>query len=182
MNLLKQTRFALPLLIFFLIFILLWRGLTLRPSEVPSPLINKPVPVFELPTLFSANKYTSNKDLIGHVTLLNVWATWCYACAEEHEALLELAKTEHLFFYGLNYKDDRDAAKKWLKQNGNPYTIIAFDQHGQAAIDWGVYGTPETFVIDKKGIIRYKQIGPITSDTWKQTLLPLIQQLKSEPV
>lgn len=180
MNLLKTTRFTLPLIIFIAIFILLFRGLGLHPSEVPSPLINKAAPSFTLPTLFDSKKTTSNQDLLNHVTLLNVWATWCYACAEEHEALLDLAKNEHLILYGLDYKDDANAAKKWLKQNGNPYKLVAVDTSGSAAIDWGVYGTPETFIIDKKGIIRYKQIGPITAENWEHTLKPLIQTLQNE--
>lgn len=181
MQLLKQMRFTLPLLIFILIFILLWRGLTLHPSQVPSPLINKSIPTFELPVL-NGNKTLSNKDFIGHVSLLNVWATWCYACEEEHAVLVELAKTHAVTFYGLDYKDDRSSATTWLKQRGNPYTLIGFDRSGQAAIDWGVYGTPETFIIDKKGIIRYKQIGPITAEVWTNELEPIIRQLKNEPV
>jgi cytochrome c biogenesis protein CcmG/thiol:disulfide interchange protein DsbE len=182
MILFKHMRVALPLLVFVLIFIFLWRGLTLHPSEVPSPLINKPAPTYSLPTLFDATKMTTNQDLLGHVTLVNVWATWCEACAEEHTALMQLAEKEHVFFLGFNYKDDPSKAKKWLKQYGNPYQIVAVDQHGTAAIDWGVYGTPETFVIDKKGIIRYKLIGPIDTEAWENKLKPLITTLQSESV
>jgi cytochrome c biogenesis protein CcmG/thiol:disulfide interchange protein DsbE len=181
MKLLKDTRFALPFILFVLIIILLWRGLSLRPAEVPSPLINKPAPVFSLTTLFDEKKLTTNKDLLGHVTLVNVWATWCSACAAEHPGLMQLAQNEHVFFFGLNYKDDPVAARKWLQQYGNPYKIVAIDPAGTAAIDWGVYGTPETFVVDKKGVIRYKHIGPIDADAWANNLQPLILELGNEP-
>ncbi len=178
--LLKHARFALPLVIFLLIIFLLWRGLNLQPSLIPSPLLNKPAPTFSLPTLFDPTKMVTNKDLLGRVTLVNVWATWCVACREEHMALLQLAKYEHVYFLGINYKDDVLAAKKWLQQYGNPYQMIAVDQTGQAAIDWGVYGTPETFVVDKKGIIRYKQVGPIDAEAWENHLKPLIATLQNE--
>jgi cytochrome c biogenesis protein CcmG/thiol:disulfide interchange protein DsbE len=177
---LKYIRFILPLIVFSLIIGLLWRGLSLHPNQVPSPLINKPAPTFSLPNLLDTKKFTSNKDFLGQVTLVNIWATWCEACAEEHETLLQLAKNQQIIFYGWNYKDDATAAKKWLIQYGNPYKIIAFDQTGTAAIDWGVYGTPETFVVDKHGIIRYKQIGPIDYATWEKTLKPLIEKLWKE--
>ena len=143
-------------------------------------MIDKPIPEFKLPTLFDSEEETSNDDLIGRVSLVNVWATWCYACIEEHGFLLRLANTQDIMIYGLNYKDDAIAAKKWLDERGNPYNQIAFDQKGQTAIDWGVYGTPETFIIDKKGIIRYKHIGPITSEVWENKLNPLVQQLRNE--
>ncbi len=182
MNLLKKIYFTLPLIIFAMIILILWRGLKLNPAQVPSPLINKPLPHFALPTLFDEKKIVTNEDLMGHVTLVNVWATWCEACAEEHNALLELAQNEHVFFLGLDYKDDVDAAKKWLAQRGNPYQMIAVDYAGTVAIDWGVYGTPETFVLDKKGMIRYKQIGPIDTDSWEKKLKPLIAQLRNEPI
>lgn len=178
----KQARFILPLIIFTTIFIILWRGLQLHPNQIPSPLIGKPAPNFSLPTLFNEKKLTTNKDLLGHVSLVNVWATWCVACAEEHASLLQLAQNEHVFFFGLNYKDNVIDAKKWLKQYGNPYQIVAVDHDGLAAIDWGVYGTPETFVLDKKGIIRYKQIGPIDAESWEKTLKPLVEKLRNEAV
>ena len=180
MKLLKQARVASPLIVFLLIVLVLWRGLHLHPSQIPSPLINQPAPQFSLPTLFDSKKMATNQDFLGHVTLVNVWATWCVACAEEHNGLLQLAQLEHVYFFGLNYKDDPSAAKKWLKQYGNPYQIVAVDQAGTTAIDWGVYGTPETFVLDKKGIIRYKLIGPIDKEAWEQHLKPLITQLGKE--
>lgn len=171
---------VLPLLFFLIIVLVLWRGMGLHSSQVPSPLINKPAPTFRLPTLFDDSKTATNKDFIGHVTLLNVWATWCYTCAQEHEFLSELAKKESLFLFGLNYKDDTQAAKQWIDKFGNPYKIIAVDTNGIVAIDFGVYGTPETFVIDKKGIIRYKHTGPLTITIWENELKPLIQKLQSE--
>ena len=175
----KHLKLILPLSLFLCIVVFLWRGLSLEPSLVPSPLIDKPIPEFKLPTLFDSEEETSNDDLIGRVSLVNVWATWCYACIEEHGFLLRLANTQDIMIYGLNYKD-AIAAKKWLDERGNPYNQIAFDQKGQTAIDWGVYGTPETFIIDKKGIIRYKHIGPITSEVWENKLNPLVQQLRNE--
>lgn len=179
MNLLKNLRIALPLLLFVLILTLLWRGLSLHPNKVPSPLINKPAPEFQLPDLFYPEKIISNKNFIGQVTLLNVWASWCYACAEEHKLLLDLAKREYLTMYGLSYKDNPLAAKEWLTKHGNPYAVVLMDQDGSAALDWGVYGTPETYLIDKKGMIRFKQIGPMTSDAWEK-IIPLVEQLKNE--
>jgi len=180
MNRLKQVRSILPFIIFAMILFLLWRGLGLRPNQVPSPLINQSAPEFSLPDLLDAKKSVTHKEFAGHVTFVNVWATWCVSCAEEHRALLQLAQDAHIEFLGLNYKDDTIAAKKWLQQYGNPYKRVAVDSDGQAAIDWGVYGTPETFVIDKKGVIRYKQVGPIDNDAWEKTLKPLVEKLRNE--
>lgn len=176
----QNLRFALPFVVFLLIITLLWRGLSLRPSEIPSPFINKNTPEIDLPTLFHPSRHLTNQDFLGHVTLLNVWATWCTACADEHDLLVELAKNKHIIFYGLNYKDDPDLAKRFLSHDGNPYQLIAVDVDGKAAIDWGVYGTPETFIIDKKGIVRYKQIGAISPTLWENTLKPIVQQLQNE--
>lgn len=182
MNIVKRARFVLPLILFLGVVFLLWKGLFLHPAEVPSPLVDKPVPTFELPLLHYPNKVTTNKDFLGHITLLNVWASWCKACAEEHAFLLELAKNEYLTLYGLNYKDDQIAAQKWLKELGDPFQIIATDKLGNVAIDWGVYGTPETFLIDKKGVIRYKHIGPLTPESYKKNIEPLIEKIRKEPV
>lgn len=170
----------IPLILFLSIAVILWKGLSLHPTEIPSPLINKPTPNFELTTLYYPQKLTTQRDFLGRVTLLNVWASWCYACAEEHSLLLELAKKEYLTLYGLNYKDDPVAAKNWLEEKGNPFQTIAVDPNGNIAIDWGVYGTPESFIIDKKGFIRYKHIGPITQEVWEQKLEPLIEILRNE--
>lgn len=176
-----RASYTLPLICFALTIIILWRGLGLHPDQLPSPLINKPTPEFVLPTLFDPKKMSTNKDFLGKVTIVNVWATWCHACATEYDMLLELAQDNQVIFYGLVYKDNPEAVKKWIAKYGNPYRMIAVDQTGDTAIDWGVYGTPETFIIDKKGVIRYKQIGPITADVWEQTLKPLIQKLWKEP-
>jgi len=176
----KTFRYLLPFIIFFSIIILLWRGLALHPNQIPSPLLNKSTPQYSLPNLFDANHPTTQKDLLGKVTLVNVWASWCPACAEEHEYLVQLAQEQNINFYGINYKDDSAAALKILKTAGNPYKIVAIDQSGNAAIDWGVYGAPETFIVDKKGIIRYKQIGPITPDIWDNKLKSIVNQLENE--
>jgi cytochrome c biogenesis protein CcmG/thiol:disulfide interchange protein DsbE len=176
----NKLNVILPFILFLLIILLLWRGLALNPAQVPSPFINQPTPAFELPILLNNKQKTSKTHFLGHVTLLNVWATWCYACAEEHEMLMKISKDKNLNIIGLDYKDDTQTAKIWLKEHGNPYALIATDQSGQAAIDWGVYGTPETFIIDKKGIIRYKQIGTITEENWQQLLEPLIEKLQNE--
>jgi cytochrome c biogenesis protein CcmG/thiol:disulfide interchange protein DsbE len=170
----------IPLVIFCLVILLLWRGLKLHPNEIPSPLINKPAPATQLPTLFDQKKFLTNKDFIGHVTLLNIWATWCEACAEEHDFLLKLSQNKQIIIDSINYKDNPSAAIKWLQQYGNPYRIIGIDSEGSAAIDWGVYGTPETFIIDKKGIIRYKHIGPIDAEIWQNNLLPIVNTLLGE--
>ncbi len=176
-----KLRFVLPLLVFFIIVFFLWRGLHLHPEQIPSPLIDKLAPTFELTILSDAKKKTSEKDLFGHVTLVNVWATWCYACAMEHEFLVDLAKNQGVLIYGLDYKDDPSAALNWLHEKGDPYYIVASDINGDAAIDWGVYGTPETFLLDKNEVIRYKQLGPLTPEIWETTFKPLIQQLQDEP-
>lgn len=170
----------LPFILFLLIVMLLWRGLSLHPNEIHSPLIDKTAPVFQLPELLNPEKTVTNQDFYGHITLLNVWATWCYACAHEHAFLLELAKNQQVILLGLNYKDDPSKAKKWLSDYGNPYQNIAVDRTGYAAIDWGVYGTPETFILDKKGAIRYRKIGPLTAENWQREIKPVIDQLQKE--
>jgi cytochrome c biogenesis protein CcmG/thiol:disulfide interchange protein DsbE len=171
-----------PLIFFLIISVLLYCSLSLHPTFIPSPLINKPAPAFELPDLLNPSKTVTNKDFLGHVTLLNVWATWCAACATEQPFLLRLAKQAHIIFYGLDYKDNPADAKKWLKIYGNPYQRIAEDQAGNVAIDWGVYGTPETYIIDKKGIVRYKHIAGITHNVWQTELQPLVDKLNSEDI
>lgn len=178
----KMPTGVLPLVIFILIGGILWSGLKAHPELIPSPLINQPAPVFSLPVLSYENKVATEKDFIGHVTLFNVWATWCSACAQEHEMLLSIAKDQpDVVLYGLDYKDDARTARQYLHDQGNPYRTVAVDKTGDAAINYGVYGTPETFIIDKKGIIRFKYIGSITTDIWEETLGPLVTKLKSEP-
>jgi len=149
----------MPLIVFAALVIFLAIGLTLNPRIVPSPLIDKPAPAFDLPLLYGEGSI-SNKDLMGHVTLVNVWASWCFACRQEHEAVKYLSRNG-VRIIGFNYKDEADNAKAWLAKLGNPYLAVAADHDGRTGIDWGVYGAPETFLIDQDGIIRHKVIGPI---------------------
>ncbi len=173
-------RFLIPLVLFIVMVAFLAVGLRLDPREVPSPLIGKPAPAFNLPQLTESGKTFGNQDLKGQVSLLNVWASWCVSCKQEHPVLMKLAKQNILPIYGLDYKDEQDAGLGWLKHFGNPYAASAFDADGKVGIEWGVYGVPETFVIDKNGVIRHKHTGPITEDSWQKTLLPLILKLQNE--
>ena len=166
----------MPLIIFVALVAVLGIGLTLNPRLVPSPLIGKPVPKFDLPLLFSEGRFT-NKDLIGHVTLVNVWASWCFACRQEHETVKHLSRNG-VRVIGLNYKDEPDDAKSWLAKLGNPYQAIAVDYNGRIAIDWGVYGAPETFLIDKDGIIRHKVIGPLSDKENYEKLMSVMNSLE----
>lgn len=173
-------RYLIPLAVFAVMVIFLGIGLTLNPREVPSPFIGKPAPTFNLPQVADANKTLSTDDLKGEVSLVNVWASWCTSCREEHPVLLQLAEQNIVPIYGLNYKDERDNALAWLQRLGDPYTASAFDPEGKTGIDWGVYGVPETFVIDRDGIIRHKQTGPVTPEILEKKLLPLIRQLQNK--
>jgi cytochrome c biogenesis protein CcmG/thiol:disulfide interchange protein DsbE len=166
--------------IFGALLLLLAVGLTLNPREVPSPLINKAAPAFTLPLLAEPGKTFSSKDPLGQVWVFNVWASWCVACREEHPLLVEFAKTGVAPLYGLNYKDQRADGLKWLSRYGNPYRASFFDADGKVGIDYGVYGVPETYVIDKRGVIRFKQIGPVTPELLKARMLPLIAELQRE--
>ena len=172
-----MNRYLIPLGIFVVLVLFLAVGLRLNPREVPSPLINKPAPRFMLPQLQEPERSLSLEDMRGKVWLLNVWASWCVACREEHPVLVELAKTGVVPIYGLNYKDQRSDALAWLTQFGNPYTLSIADVEGRVGINYGVYGVPETFVIDKNGMIRYKQIGPVTPEALQSKILPLVREL-----
>lgn len=176
-----MKRYLLPLLVFVVMAGFLAIGLKLDPREVPSPLIGKPAPAFDLPQLAAPDQRLAAKDLRGQVWLLNVWASWCVACRQEHPLLVEVAKAGQLKLYGLNYKDKREDALGWLNRYGNPYLQSVSDTDGLVGIDYGVYGVPETFVIDKQGVIRYKQIGPVTPEALRDTLLPLVAQLEQAP-
>ncbi len=167
----------LPLVVFGALAGFLAIGLTLKPREVPSPLVDKPLPAFQLPQLAAPSTTFSPQDMQGKVWLLNVWASWCVACRQEHPLLVDLAKSGTVPIYGLNYKDKRDDALGWLTQFGDPYLASASDTRGHVGIDLGVYGVPETFVIDKAGVIRHKQIGPITPEVLRDTILPLMRKL-----
>ena len=174
----KNFRWSIPLAVFVLLVAFLWVGLGRDPREVPSPLIGKPAPAFKLAQLHAPDALLSNDDLKGKVWLLNVWASWCVSCRVEHPWLVQLAKANIVPVYGLDYKDKPDDGRAWLAQNGNPYTASIVDQDGRVGIDYGVYGVPETFLIDKTGIIRYKQIGPLTAEALQQKILPMVRELQ----
>ena len=171
-------RFALPLALFLGLVFFLWKGLSLNPREIPSPLVDKPVPQFSLPQLHAPDKSLSASDLKGQVWLLNVWGSWCVSCRVEHPLLVQLEKSGLVPIYGLNWKDRREDAVTWLNKFGDPYKASLADVDGRVAIDFGVYGAPETFVIDKQGIIRLKHIGPLSPEAVRDTILPLIEKLK----
>ncbi|ABP34726.1 DsbE family thiol:disulfide interchange protein [Polynucleobacter asymbioticus] len=173
-----KLKFLIPLLLFVILVGFLAIGLNRDPHELPSPLIGKPAPAFQVPQLEQANKTFSPESLKGQVWILNVWASWCVACREEHPMLLQLSKAQIAPLIGLDYKDQRDDALAMLARQGNPYTLSAFDGNGRVGINYGVYGVPETYVIDKAGIIRFKQIGPITTEILHQKIYPLINELK----
>ena len=173
-----MKRFLLPLAIFILLVGFLAVGLKLDPREVPSPLVGKPAPAFELPILQQQEKRFVPADMRGKVWLLNVWASWCVSCRDEHPVLVDLSKRGVMPIVGLNYKDKDDEALAWLKQFGNPYQLSAVDADGRIGIDYGVYGVPETYLIDAEGVIRYKQIGPITPAVLEQKILPLANSLR----
>jgi cytochrome c biogenesis protein CcmG, thiol:disulfide interchange protein DsbE len=173
-----KLKYWLPLAVFAGLAVFLGAGLKLKPSEVPSPFIGKPAPAFTLPVLADPSRQVSAAELKGQVWLLNVWASWCVACRDEHPLLVELAKTYPVPIYGLNYKDEPGAAKEWLLKMGDPYKASLMDSKGAVGLDYGVYGVPETFVIDAQGIVRFKHIGPVTPDVWRNKLEPLLKQLR----
>jgi cytochrome c biogenesis protein CcmG, thiol:disulfide interchange protein DsbE len=173
-----KARLFVPLLAFALLAIVLTIGLRLNPREVPSPFIGKPAPPFSLPRLHQPAERLAAVDLKGQVWLLNVWASWCVACRAEHPLLVDLSRQQQVPIYGLNYKDDPRNALEWLRQLGDPYTASLLDADGRVGIDYGVYGVPETFVIDKTGVVRFKHIGPVTNEVWLRDLQPLIRQLQ----
>lgn len=175
----NKAVFLVPLAVFIGIALFLFRGLTLDPRLVPSPLVDKPAPEFSLSQLENPDSTISTQTFIGKVSLLNVWATWCVSCRQEHDNLMKLSR-QGVPIYGLNYKDNREDAMMWLKRYGSPYLANAFDANGRVGIDWGVYGTPETFVIDQAGIIRYKHVGPITEHDAAEKILPLVKQLQNQ--
>jgi cytochrome c biogenesis protein CcmG/thiol:disulfide interchange protein DsbE len=167
----------LPLVLFIALVGFLLIGLHRDPHEVPSPLINKPAPDFKLSQLREPNKTFSPQEMRGKVWILNFWGTWCVACREEHPLLLEYSKTGAVPIYGVDYKDERAAAMQMLDEEGDPYALTASDPDGRVSIDYGVYGAPESYLIDRNGVIRFKQIGPITQDVWQKEILPRAKQL-----
>ncbi len=173
----KRLAFLIPLAALVALAIVLAVGLNRDPREVPSPLIGKPAPAFSLTLLNDANQTISRDDLRGKVWMLNVWASWCVACRDEHPLLVAFAKKGLVPIYGLDYKDQRDDGSAWLARFGNPYASSLFDGEGRVGIDFGVYGVPETFIIDKSGTIRMKHIGPLTQEVIATKIEPLIKEL-----
>lgn len=173
-----MKRFLWPLGIFAVLLVFLGFGLRLKPQEIPSPFIGKPAPAFELSQLADPGKNFSPRDMRGKVWLLNVWASWCASCREEHPVLLDFAQRAQVPIVGLNYKDTREKGTQWLRRFGDPYQLSVFDAQGRVGIDYGVYGVPETFVIDKQGVIRLKLTGPVTPEVIRDRLLPLLKELE----
>lgn len=173
-----MTRFLLPFAVFLAIGIALMAGLRRNPGELPSALIGKPAPAFELPVLEADGRTVRASDLRGKVWMLNVWASWCGPCQLEHPLLVDFAARTKVPVVGLNYKDKPEAARAWLQRLGNPYSATLVDSQGRTGIDFGVYGVPETFVIDREGIVRYRQAGPLTREALEQRVLPLLRQLE----
>lgn len=169
-------RCVIPLIILFIVVFFLWQGLEKDPNLLPSPLINQTIPEFSAHDLLKNHTLLRKKIFLQHWTLLVVWSSWCVTCSEEQAFLLSLRKHHSVTIYGLNYRDELNQAKQWLKQQGNPFQKIIFDPKGLLAIDLGVYGVPESYLIDPQGIIRYKQIGPLTETIWTQNMATLIKQ------
>jgi len=174
-----MMRFALPILMLVALISVLVVGLSRDPSYVPSPLIGRDAPEFSLPRLENPSRELTNKDLAGDVALVNVWGTWCGGCRQEHPFLMELARRGDIRLFGLNWKDDRAMAQQWLQDLGNPYEAVGVDQDGRTAIDWGVYGAPETFLLDKNGKVLYKHIAPLTSEVWEREFAPRIRSSRA---
>jgi cytochrome c biogenesis protein CcmG, thiol:disulfide interchange protein DsbE len=173
-----MKRYLIPLGVFVIVAGFLFVGLGLNPREVPSPLVNKPAPAFVLPRLDNPSVQVAAEQLKGQVWVLNVFASWCAPCLTEHPLVTQLARQPGLQVVGLNYKDRTEDAKTWLARHGNPYAVVVVDHDGRVGIDYGVYGVPETFVIDKQGLIRFKHTGPLTPDVLRGQLLPLLKKLQ----
>jgi cytochrome c biogenesis protein CcmG/thiol:disulfide interchange protein DsbE len=174
-----RFKLFIPLIIFAVLSIFFWKGLSLDPSAMPSALIDKSFPEFSLPRLGDGNEsvtMASRADIVGEITLVNVWATWCVACKVEHPYLNQLAEAG-VRIIGLNYKDDSNAARQWLQKLGNPYQWNIVDQEGKLGIDLGVFGAPETYLLDQKGVIRYKHVGVVDQSVWDEKFLPVIAGL-----
>lgn len=176
----KRFAFYIPIAIFLGVVVYMAVGLTLDPQKLPSTLIDKPVPDFDLPPIEGYERGFATEDLEGQVAMINVWGSWCVACIYEHPLLMEIARQDLVPIYGLDWKDPPGEGTKWLREKGDPYTLIGDDADGRVAIDFGVTGAPETFIVDKEGRIRYKYIGPITPEDWENTIYPLIRELRGE--
>ncbi|MAF84542.1 MAG: DsbE family thiol:disulfide interchange protein [Gammaproteobacteria bacterium] len=175
-----MNRFIVPIVGFAILVIFLMVGLNRDPTFVPSPLIGKQIPTFSLPRLDEPDKTVTDANLRGQFSIFNVWATWCSGCRQEHPVLNQIAAQGQVQIYGLNWKDDVGLASSWLQKLGNPYTANAFDKEGRVAIDWGVYGAPETFLIAPDGTVLYRHISPMTMDVWKTEFLTRIAAAAGE--
>lgn len=175
-----MMRYLLPFVVFMVLAVFLFIGLGLNPHEVPSPLINKPAPAFTLPQLHDPSRQFSSQDMKGQVWLLNYWASWCAACKTEHPVFMALARQNIVPVYGVDYKDKRENGQAWLRDGGDPYVLSVSDMDGRTGIDYGVYGVPETYLIDKEGVIRYKQIGAVTQQILQEKILPLVAELQAK--
>jgi cytochrome c biogenesis protein CcmG/thiol:disulfide interchange protein DsbE len=173
-----KKRLFVPLLLFVVLAAMLGVGMTLKPREVPSPFIGKPAPAFTLAQLHEPARSLGVADMKGQVWMLNVWASWCAPCRDEHPLLVTMAREQPVPIVGMNYKDDPRNAQEWLLRLGDPYKVSIVDRDGSAGIDYGVYGVPETFVIDQAGIVRFKHVGPLTRDVWTHKVQPLLLQLR----
>lgn len=172
-----KLKFIIPFVLLFVLLGILCRELFYaKPHELPSALIGESLPNFSLPLLFTPEKTLTPKDFAGHVSLLNVWASWCYACQFEQPFLMQIREQYHIPIYGMSYKDKPDEAKKWLEQYGNPFVLIGLDKDGNTGIDLGVYGTPETFVISREGKIVYRHVGAINQEVWDDVLYPVVKK------
>ncbi|MFZ2301085.1 MAG: DsbE family thiol:disulfide interchange protein [Gallionella sp.] len=175
-----MMRFILPFVVFMIMAAFMYVGLGLNPREVPSPLVGKPAPAFTLSQLHEPSKQFSPQDMKGKVWMLNVWASWCTACEGEHPVFMDLSRQNIVPIYGMDYKDKREDGEAWLRKHGNPYALVVSDMEGRVGIDYGVYGVPETYLIDKQGVIRHKQIGAVTPEVLNEKILPLIKELQSK--
>jgi cytochrome c biogenesis protein CcmG/thiol:disulfide interchange protein DsbE len=172
-----RLRYLAPVLAFAVLLPVLIFGLSRDPSELPSPYIGKPAPTFELPSVLDPERTVSSRDYAGRYALVNVWATWCVGCRHEHDFLLELAERDEVPIYGLNWRDERSEAARWLTQLGDPYVASAYDADGSVGIDWGVYGAPETFLIGPDGTVLHKHLSPLTEEIWQRDFVPKIAAL-----
>jgi cytochrome c biogenesis protein CcmG/thiol:disulfide interchange protein DsbE len=175
-----MMRFILPFVVFLVLSVFLYKGLGRDTREVPSPLVGKPAPAFVLPQLHDATRQFAPKEMLGKVWLLNVWASWCGACKDEHPILMELSHQNIVPIVGLDYKDKRQDGEATLNNAGDPYNLVIADLDGKVGFDYGVYGVPETYVIDKQGIIKYKLIGPVTPQNLRETILPMVAELQKQ--
>jgi len=174
----KSLKYILPGLIFAALLVVFYRGLFLNPSEVPSPLIGKPAPTFQLEELSRPDEQFATSDMFGQPALLNVWATWCAGCRQEHGFLMQLARSGEVPLYGMNYRDERAPAIEWLQRLGDPYEKTGYDPDGMGSLDWGVYGAPETFLLSPDGTVVHKHLGPLTMEVWSRDFRPRIAQMQ----